>query len=218
MRLSFAPVIGFIALACFCQSALAQETPGKEYQSIPPRATPMDYQAHAKAGSVSIGAEYTGHSVAVPDALLSTEDYIVVEVGLFGAPGAHLTLSHEDFSIRINGKKPAQAQPFAAVFQSLKDPNWVPPGGSPNKSKSGGLSAGNGNADGEPPPSPPKVPVELKRIMAQRVQKAALSEGDRALPEAGLIFFQHGGKVQGIHSLELIYEGPAGKATMELQP
>jgi hypothetical protein len=54
--------------------------------------------------------------------------------------------------------------------------------------------------------------------MSQRVQKAALPGGDRALPQAGLIFFQYRGKTTGIHSLELVYSGPAGKATLALQP
>jgi hypothetical protein len=53
--------------------------------------------------------------------------------------------------------------------------------------------------------------------MAQRVQKASLPEGDRPLPQAGLIFFQYGGKTESIRSLELIYDGPAGKATLKLQ-
>ena len=54
--------------------------------------------------------------------------------------------------------------------------------------------------------------------MAQRVQKATLPEGDRALPQAGLIYFQYRGEAKGIHSVELIYDGPAGKATLALQP
>jgi hypothetical protein len=54
--------------------------------------------------------------------------------------------------------------------------------------------------------------------MAQRVQKATLPKGDRALPLAGLIFFQYRGAAKGIHSVELIYDGPAGKATLALQP
>ena len=57
-----------------------------------------------------------------------------------------------------------------------------------------------------------------RRAMEQKVQKATLPEGDRALPVAGLIFFQYGGKTKGIKSLELIYSGPAGKATLTLQP
>ena len=54
--------------------------------------------------------------------------------------------------------------------------------------------------------------------MAQRVQKAALPIGDRSLPQAGLIFFQYRGKAQSIRSVELIYAGPDGKATLALQP
>jgi hypothetical protein len=51
--------------------------------------------------------------------------------------------------------------------------------------------------------------------MEQRVQKAALPEGDRPLPQAGLIFFEHHGKVT---SVELTYTGAAGTAILTLQP
>jgi hypothetical protein len=54
--------------------------------------------------------------------------------------------------------------------------------------------------------------------MAQRTEKAALPLGDRALPQAGLIFFRYRGKTENIKSLELIYNGPAGTATLTLQP
>jgi hypothetical protein len=42
--------------------------------------------------------------------------------------------------------------------------------------------------------------------------------GEHALPEAGLLFFQYRGKTESIHSIELIYAGPAGEATLNLQP
>jgi hypothetical protein len=54
--------------------------------------------------------------------------------------------------------------------------------------------------------------------MGQKVKQIALPEGDRPLPQAGLLFFQHRGKVESIKSLELIYAGPAGKATINLMP
>jgi hypothetical protein len=54
--------------------------------------------------------------------------------------------------------------------------------------------------------------------MEQRVQRAAMLEGDRVLPQAGLLFFEFRGKTQSIKSLELIYSGPAGNATLALQP
>jgi hypothetical protein len=54
--------------------------------------------------------------------------------------------------------------------------------------------------------------------MEQHVQKVAMLEGDRALPQAGLLFFEYRGKTQGIRSLELIYSGAAGTTTLALQP
>ena len=54
--------------------------------------------------------------------------------------------------------------------------------------------------------------------MAQRVQKASLPEGNRDLPQAGLLFFQFRGKEKNLQSIELLYDGPPGKATLKLQP
>jgi hypothetical protein len=202
-------VIFIVLTAVLCQCALGQDAKG-----LPPRATPGDYQAHIQAGSVTLAAEFTGHSLPTPEAVLSTENYVAVEVGLFGPPGAHLNLSPGDFSLRINGKKtPSPAQPYAVVFKSLKDPNYVTPGGNAKSSKT---SLGGG-ADQNASPLPPivHIPIEVERTMEQRVQKAALPEGDRPLPQAGLIFFEHHGKVT---SVELTYTGPAGTAILTLQP
>ena len=44
------------------------------------------------------------------------------------------------------------------------------------------------------------------------------AEGDRAVPVAGLIFFQYSGRTQGIRSIELIYNGSVGNVTLELRP
>ena len=60
--------------------------------------------------------------------------------------------------------------------------------------------------------------METQRAWAQRVQKASLPEGERPLPVAGFIYFQYRGKSEGIKSLELLYEGAAGKATLPLEP
>jgi hypothetical protein len=105
------------------------------------------------------------------------------------------------------------------VLGSLKDPEWEPPEAAKSKSKSS-LSSGGKDEQSDPnaPPPPVKIPIEVQRAMAQRVQKGTLPEGDRPLPLAGLLFFQYRGKAQGIHSVELIYAGAAGKATLTLQP
>ncbi|HMF75044.1 MAG TPA: hypothetical protein VK604_05225 [Bryobacteraceae bacterium] len=198
-----------------------QETPAKEAQvneakGMPARATPGDYQAQAQAGTVTIAADFVGHAVPTPEQMLSTEDFVVVEAALFGPPQARLNLSINDFSLRINGKKtPLARQSYVVVARSLKDPEWQPPE-PPAKSKSS-LSTGGGGQNDSPPPVV-HVPVPLQRSWEQRAQKASLPEGDRPLPLAGLMFFQYRSKTQGIRSIELIYDGAGGKATLTLNP
>jgi hypothetical protein len=166
---------------------------------------------------LTVAAEFMGHSVPTPQGTYSSEDFVVVETGLFGPPEARAKLSSGDFSLRINDKKaPLHSQPYEFVARSLKDPEWAPPAEDKSKSKTG-LSSG-GKDTGEPPPAPVHMPMELQLAMEQRVRSAVLLEGERGLPQAGLIFFQYRGKAQSIHSVELVYTGPAGTATLTLQP
>ena len=222
MRLSDALRTG-AWITALCLSVQAQTPPAppakdatiNETKGLPPRVAPTDYQAHAQAGTVTVAAEFTGHSVATMQGTFSTEDYVAVETAVFGPAGARLKLSIEDFSLRINEKKTLSSQPYGLVFHSLKDPEWEPPASAEGKSKT---SIGTGGNKSDPPPAPVHMPIELQRAMQQHVQKSALPEGDRALPQAGVIFFEYRGKTEHIHSLELIYDGPAGKATLTLQP
>jgi hypothetical protein len=221
-----AAVLGLNAPGQDAPSSAAQ-TPGaqdsdaqsRETKGIPARATPADYQAHAQAGKVTVAAEFKGHSIPTPEATFTSEDYVAIEVGLFGPPEARIKLSYEDFSLRINGtlktakKPPLPAQPYALVFKSLKDPSWEPPVPVESKSKT---SIGGGGGQNDPPPATPHMPFELVRIMDQRVQKASLAEGERELPQAGLIFFSYHGKTDNLRSIELTYTGPTGKTTLDL--
>ena len=211
-----------ISLAVLCWCGQGQETPTKEGQAgetkgMPPRATPADDQAQGQAGTLTIGAEFKGHSVPTPLAVFSSEDFVVVETGFFGPPDARVKLSVDDFSLRINAKKPLPEQPYGVVLKSLKDPEWVPPEAAEGKASKTSFGGG-GKGDAGAPPVTPHMPMPLQRAMEQKVVKAALAEGDRALPQAGLIFFQYRGKTQSIQSMELIYSGPAGRATLPLQP
>lgn len=202
------------------QSGQDQATKEVQAQHMPPRVAPSEYQAHAAAGAVNIGAEFMGHSVPTPEHTFTTEEYIVVEAGLFGPAGAKTTLSRDDFSLRVNDKKNLlPSAPYELVFRSLKDPEWQPPESPDEKQSKGGITTGGGGDSGDKlPPLPPKMPFPLRRAMEQQVQKAAMEEGDRLLPQAGLLFFQYRGKEEGIHSLELVYSGAGGKATLTLQP
>jgi hypothetical protein len=62
------------------------------------------------------------------------------------------------------------------------------------------------------------VPDELKHKYSQQLQKLTLPEGDRALPQAGLIYFPYHGRIEKIQSLELTYSGAAGQVTMTVAP
>jgi hypothetical protein len=220
-----------IPIAALCLCAQAQDPPAKdapakaavgETKGIPPRATPNDYQAHAAAGTVTVAAEFVGHAVPTPEGpMYNTEDYVVVETGLFGPSGARLKISSGDFSLRIYAKKtkPVPNEPFGAVFRSLKDPEWEDANDvEAKKNKAESTSINTGGKTQAEPPSPVHMPIPLRHAMEQRVEKVALPEGDRALPQAGLIFFPYRGKTEKIHSIELIYAGPAGTATLSLQP
>jgi len=186
---------------------------------LPPRATPADYQAQAQVGGMTIAAEFVGHFVPTLQGNLTTEDYVVVETGMFGPPEAHIKLFLGDFSLRINGKKTAlPGQPYGMVIKSLKDPDWEPPAAAESSSKSKTNITGGGGGQSKDPPAPVHIPIEVQRAMQQRIQKASLPEGDRTVPVAGLIFFQYSGRTQGIRSIELIYNGSAGHVTLELRP
>lgn len=197
------------------QTPPSADAPVTEARGLPPRAAPSDYQFQGKAGAVTIAADFVGHAVPTQQSAFTSPDYVVVEIGLFGPPEARLKISIEDFTLRISGKKvPLPSQPFGLLFRSLKDPEWEPP---PTEPKSKSSIGGGGQKEGDLPPSPPKMPLNLQRAMQQKVQKAALPEGDRALPQAGLIFFQYSGKTENLRSIELVYSGPAGTATLNLQ-
>jgi hypothetical protein len=209
-----------LAVALFMAHTAGQEAP-RETQGLPARAAPTDYQAHVQAGRVILAADFTGHAIPNAQDPLTSEDYVAVEVALFGPDGERLTINATEFSLRLNGKKPPlPSQPWGLVARNIKDPEWLPPEAAEPKSKggiSGGGGGGGGRQPGEPPPPPPKVPIELLRNWQQRLARAALAEGDRPLPQAGLLFFQYRGKTENIRSAELIYEGAAGKATLPLR-
>ena len=197
----------------------AKEAPTNESKGLPPRLAPTDYQAQAHAGTITIAADFVEHGIPTPQGVFSTEDYVVVEAGLYGPAEARLKLSANDFSLRINGKKvPLPSQPYGVALSSGKDPSWEPPEPPASKSKTGLSTGGGGGADSGSPPAPVHMPMPLQHVMQQKIQKAALPEGDRPLPQAGLLFFSYHGLGKGIYSVELIYNGPAGKATLSLHP
>jgi len=206
--------------AALCLGAQGQNAPApaSERKGLPPRAAPTDYEAHATAGNVTIGAEFLGHSIPRAEGEpLITDDYVVIETGLYGPPGTHTNITVDNFKLRINEKKkpPIDSAPYGMIFSSLKEPEWQAEQDLEAKKAKDDMAGVNKNPGATP--APKRMPLELQRAIQDEVRKAALPEGDRPLPEAGLIFFRHGGKVENIHSMELIYTGPTGTATLPLQ-
>ena len=199
------------------QPAREAKEPPVQAKPIPPRAAPADYQGRAQVGNFTIAADFTGHAVPTSHGPLTTEDYVMVEVAVFGPADAKLKLSMDDFSLRINkSKKATPISRYEMVFHSLKDPEYEPAVAVEKKSKSS-LGTGGGDKGDSAPPSPPPIPFEVRRNMQLRAQKAAFPEGERPLPQAGVLFFQSRKDAKNIQALELLYDGPAGKAKVVLQ-
>src|SRR5665213_2544832 len=132
-----------LILAVVSQCA-AQAPAARVSKGLPPRATAGEYLSRAQAGKYTIAAEFDRHDVPAAESTLTTEDYICVEVGIFGAADSHLTVSSSDFSLRINGKKtPLAAEQFSMVFTNLRDPTYEAPElKAAKENKSSGLNAG----------------------------------------------------------------------------
>ena len=215
----FAGLMATLGLCAQGQDAPASAA-GNEAKGFAARATPGDYPVQAKAGDVTIAADFHGHSIPLLEGILTTENFVVVEAAIFGPPEARLKSSLEDFSLRINGKKvPLMSQPVDSIAGTVKDPEWEPPPSPASKgSKTKLNTGGGGGGNDDPPPPPPKMPLELRRAMVKRVQLAAMPLGDRPLPQAGFLFLDYGSSAKNIKTIELMYNSPAGKATLTLQP
>ena len=65
------PAAGGAPASAQSSDAQASEAQASQTRGMPARATPGDYQAHAAAGPVTIGAEFMQHSVPTPGMMLS---------------------------------------------------------------------------------------------------------------------------------------------------
>jgi hypothetical protein len=216
LRFSLCGAVVALCATLGAQTPSAPDAPAQRAsKGIPARGSAAEYMGHGKVGALSIGADFDSHDIPTLESTLTADEFVTVEVGVFGAPGAHATISATDFSIRINGKKsPIPSEGFAALSRNLRDPSWTSPEQKEKQKSRGGINTG-GAQDNTPPVI--HIPPEMERSMRQQVGAAALPEGDRPLPIAGLLFFKYSGQAKGIHEVELVYEGPAGKGSIKLQ-
>lgn len=197
--------------------------------------TADEYPAKMQVGRVTIAAENLGPSVPTPSGGIFTQEYLTIEVAIFGAvKGQRETFNHQQFALRINGSKvPLRPDSPGTVAASLKYPDWE------RRSRleasagagDGGIILGRPRAverfPGDRRPAEQRGSgVPLPRVdnpnsrkpetatVDELVQNAALPEGDAALPVTGCLYFAFKGKLKSIKKLELLYEGPLGESSL----
>jgi hypothetical protein len=202
-----------------------------------PKAT--EYPAHAELGDISIGCDYLVRSFFGEGHTYALENYLVVEVAVYPRKGSRAMVNAGNFTLRLNGKKDIRLpQTPGMVAASLKYPDWDHP-------VSAEATAGAGGADvivGRPQtrerfpgdpfprrkrlPDPPRAPapenpsgMERQPEMAPHeiVVRDALPEGETSQTVCGFLYFSHRGSTKKIRSVELLYDGLYGSATLRLR-
>jgi hypothetical protein len=215
------------ALFCAGLLALAQTNkPGPFVQGTDPKPKAEDYEGHAKAGAVEIGAEFMVRSYSRGNAMYIANDYVTVEVALYAPKGESVEIGYLDFQLRINGKKETLlAQNPYMVAASVAHPDW--------QSERPGVeaTAGVGNArvilggpphtplpTGDPPggagPTIPRVPkpdppegIDMQPVKTadEIAVEAALPDGKNRAPVSGFLYFIYTGRTKSIKQVVLLY-------------
>ena len=193
------------------------------------------YYAHANLDQgFSIGADFLGKYLPVRGATVYSDEYIFVEVALFGAPGRKIDIHSGQFSLKINGRD-LKPQPPGIVTLNDNFPEMV---ARPQIVFDGGAGDGEvrvggsetkprfpGDDPGHTPRQIPQASTDPSQGQAPKSGKAPnevvkaseLPEGSHALPLAGYLFFVFEGKLKKIKHAELQYKGPIGAATLTLR-
>ncbi|MFN7932860.1 MAG: hypothetical protein U0R19_06005 [Bryobacteraceae bacterium] len=199
-----------------------------------------DWPSHATLTKASIGAEYMVRSVMHPDGNVVVRDYLMVEVAVYPNAREEFVVSHQHFTLRINGKKAAIfPQTPGMVAASLKYDDWemrphvIAGGGAGNTGVVLGRPQQTERFPGDPAgrnrlPKPPTAPEPEDRSGLEKdkapkakpdeiVVSAALQEGPVSKPRRGYLYYAQKGKGESFKKVELIYSGPAGEAVISLK-
>jgi hypothetical protein len=106
-------------------------------------------------------------------------------------------MSPDQFTLRINGKGALLTQLPGMVASSMR-------------------SIGGPVSRNDRTTTVTVTETQADDSLEARVNNASLPEGEHSLPRAGLIYFPYKGKTKNIRSLDLLYDGPMGKATLKL--
>ncbi len=204
------------------------------WAQLTPKDKPADYPVSSSLnGGFTIGAEYLVHTLPTKQGSLIANDYLVVEIAIYGAKTQTIDLNAAQFTLRVNKKTTIEPEGPGYVAASLKYPDW-------QNTKRVDLSDGVGNATvvygppqanrfpGDPtvhptptPPVPDENPAGIEKepplSIDERIERAWLPSGEQIPPFAGVVCFPFKGKTKTIKTLELLYKGTAGEVVLKLE-
>ena len=199
-----------------------------------PRTDANSYTTHVEQGDFSIGA-----ALIPPDRVkkmfkldLSHAGYVVIEVGVFPAPGKDVDLSPGDFTLYVVGDKDVALRCVSAdtitegvVNRSHQQPRLPSPlpantsvgvgheGGGPRT----GTEVGVGIGGSAPQPCPAYgCDHQTADAIAQDLWEKSLPDGRTAHPVAGYLYFPRPAQKQKNAAWELRYENVDSKIRLPL--
>lgn len=200
-------------------------------RGVPPRNAATDYEHHASADKLTIGASYMGRTFGVEGgALHDAGDFIVVEVGVFVPKGFDGAINAGDFRLTLADQKlTLLPTPPGLVANALRNRDMDP------QRRRLTYGGGMGNAQvivGAPRPQE-RFPGDPRPGQTRPVGTTSVREGDErdwdaaarsGLPEvagsgarAGNLFFAYSGKMTKVKKIVLDYVGEAGQITLPLR-
>jgi hypothetical protein len=206
---------------------------GVVWADTTPRSLPSEYPVHAVLGRATVAAEYGSRAISQPDDSYHVGNYLVVEVALFPEKGPAMPVTAGEFRLRLNqATRELTAQSPGLVAGAIRNPGWERYRGV----QAGGGAGSGGVVIGGPPrverfpgdpearrPTQPRAPDQTAekpgatRTAAEAVEKYALRDGPVVSPRSGLLYFYWEGKVKSLKSIQLVYDGIAGKAVLKLR-
>jgi hypothetical protein len=223
------------AATCFTAGILLAGSPG-----VRPRSAASDYPAHQSIAGMTIGAALIprGDVKKIFAADLNSGGYIVIEVGVFPAPGKEIDLSPGDFMLLTDtgrAVRTVDADTIAAAIARERQPSRqrqsdiytstgvvisrVPTIDPATGRRTNGTVIGTeaGVGVGAPPISAPLPPASQNRgAIEQELWAKSLPDGKTSVPVAGYLFFpKPSGKTKNA-LLDLVMDGPAGRARLSI--
>jgi hypothetical protein len=193
----------------------------------------LEYPVHMAAAHGDIGAEFFGRAYDGAGGSFYAEDYLVIEVALYPEKGPRMKLAAGDFRLRLNGAtREWMAVTPGTVAMAIRQPGMDRT--RPGVSMGGGVGPGvvvmGGPRTVERFPGDPRTRVPSRPGTGQEEKPSDLEKGAKAAQElavesveadglgaSGLIYFYWRGKMRDLKRIDLIYDGPAGRATVRLR-